>query len=199
MKRPIDLETYRRGLHRRAFLGQSAYGLGGLALAGLLGPDARAADSTDKSGRIKGMVEPLHFPAKAKRVIHLCMAGGPSQFESFDPKPELKRLDGKPFPDSFTKGQQLAQLQGSGSGNVASIPQFIRADFASAIEVVLYGMAVLMGVAALVALRGLSRGVQPERYAGLGQDDKGINRAGGPYIAWFKDPAGNVLAVLQER
>ena len=38
-----------------------------------------------------------------------------------------------------------------------------------------------------------------ERYDGLGQDEKGINRAGGPYIAWFKDPAGNSLAVLQER
>ena len=44
-----------------------------------------------------------------------------------------------------------------------------------------------------------SRGVQMERYDGLGQDEKGINRAGGPYIAWFKDPAGNILAVLQER
>jgi catechol 2,3-dioxygenase-like lactoylglutathione lyase family enzyme len=43
------------------------------------------------------------------------------------------------------------------------------------------------------------RGVQFERYEGLGQDEKGINRAGGPYIAWFKDPAGNILAVLQER
>ena len=39
------------------------------------------------------------------------MAGGPSQFESFDWKPELKRLHGQPFPESFTKGQQLAQLQ----------------------------------------------------------------------------------------
>ena len=57
------------------------------------------------------MVNPPHFPVKAKRVIHLCMAGGPSQFESFDYKPELKQLDGKPFPESFTKGQQLAQLQ----------------------------------------------------------------------------------------
>ena len=44
-----------------------------------------------------------------------------------------------------------------------------------------------------------SRGVQLERYEGMGQDAKGINRAGGPYIAWFKDPAGNILAVLQER
>jgi predicted enzyme related to lactoylglutathione lyase len=45
----------------------------------------------------------------------------------------------------------------------------------------------------------VSRGVRLERYDGLGQDEKGINRAGGPYIAWFKDPAGNTLSVLQER
>jgi len=45
----------------------------------------------------------------------------------------------------------------------------------------------------------VSRGVQMEKYDGLGQDEQGINRAGGPYIAWFKDPAGNILAVLQER
>ena len=43
------------------------------------------------------------------------------------------------------------------------------------------------------------RGVSLERYEGMGQDEKGINRAGGPYIAWLKDPAGNILAVLQER
>jgi catechol 2,3-dioxygenase-like lactoylglutathione lyase family enzyme len=44
-----------------------------------------------------------------------------------------------------------------------------------------------------------SRGVQFERYDGMDQDARGINRAGGPYIAWFKDPAGNILSVLQER
>jgi predicted enzyme related to lactoylglutathione lyase len=43
------------------------------------------------------------------------------------------------------------------------------------------------------------RGVQLERYPGMEQDEKGINRGDGPYIAWFKDPAGNILAVLQER
>jgi hypothetical protein len=85
---------------RRSFLGQSAVGLGGLALVSLL-------------GRARGAALPPHFPAKAKRVIHLCMAGGPSQLESLDYKPELKKLDGQPFPESFTKGQQLAQLQGS--------------------------------------------------------------------------------------
>jgi catechol 2,3-dioxygenase-like lactoylglutathione lyase family enzyme len=44
-----------------------------------------------------------------------------------------------------------------------------------------------------------ARGVQVERSDGMEQDEKGIMRAGGPYIAWFEDPAGNVLSVLQER
>lgn len=44
----------------------------------------------------------------------------------------------------------------------------------------------------------VGRGVSLERYDGLEQDDKGIHRTGGPLIAWFKDPAGNVLSVLQE-
>ena len=43
------------------------------------------------------------------------------------------------------------------------------------------------------------RGVRFERYDGFEQDEKGISRAGGPYIAWFTDPAGNILSVLQER
>jgi catechol 2,3-dioxygenase-like lactoylglutathione lyase family enzyme len=43
-----------------------------------------------------------------------------------------------------------------------------------------------------------ARGVTFERYEGMGQDEKGINRAGGPLIAWFTDPAGNILAVLQQ-
>jgi catechol 2,3-dioxygenase-like lactoylglutathione lyase family enzyme len=43
------------------------------------------------------------------------------------------------------------------------------------------------------------KGVRFERYDGFIQDDAGIFREGGPYIAWFKDPAGNVLSVLQER
>jgi catechol 2,3-dioxygenase-like lactoylglutathione lyase family enzyme len=43
------------------------------------------------------------------------------------------------------------------------------------------------------------RGVRFERYDNSGQDEKGINRAGGPFIAWFKDPAGNILSVIQEK
>ena len=42
-----------------------------------------------------------------------------------------------------------------------------------------------------------SRGIEFERYEGFEQDEKGIARAGGPNIAWFKDPAGNILAVLK--
>jgi hypothetical protein len=41
--------------------------------------------------------------------------------------------------------------------------------------------------------------VRFERYDGMDQDERGIHRGGGPYIAWFTDPAGNVLSVLQER
>jgi len=44
-----------------------------------------------------------------------------------------------------------------------------------------------------------ARGVEIERYDGMEQDEKGIMRAGGPFIAWFRDPAGNILSVLQER
>jgi catechol 2,3-dioxygenase-like lactoylglutathione lyase family enzyme len=44
-----------------------------------------------------------------------------------------------------------------------------------------------------------ARGMRFERYDGLEQDEKGISRGGGPYIAWFKDPAGNVISVLQQQ
>jgi MFS family permease len=75
---------------------------------------------------------------------------------------------GLPGPAASAQAAKIAQLQG-GSGNVAAIPQFIRADFAVAIRDVLYGMCVIMAVAAFVALRGLKRGVQQEDEAGAGQ------------------------------
>jgi len=91
---------------RRAFLSRTSQGLGSVALASLLGPPlARAASS--------GVLGELPLPPKAKRVIWLSMAGGPSQLELFDYKPKLAEMDGQPMPESFTKGQQLAQLQGA--------------------------------------------------------------------------------------
>ncbi len=89
---------------RRAFLGRASMGLGSAALASLMTPELFAA----KKG-ITGF--PNHQP-KIKRVIFLCMAGGPAHLELFDHKLELEKRDGEPMPESFTKGQQIAQLQG---------------------------------------------------------------------------------------
>lgn len=83
---------------RRTFLKRSSAGVGGLALCSLLGRHSLA--------------EHIQIPPKCKRVIHLCMAGGPSHLETLDYKPKLAELDGKPMPKSFTEGQQIAQLQG---------------------------------------------------------------------------------------
>ena len=90
---------------RRVFLGQSAQGLGAVALGSLLEPSLSSAATA-------GALKTLPLPQKAKRVIWLTMAGGPSHLETFDPKPKLRELDGQPMPESLTKGQQLAQLQG---------------------------------------------------------------------------------------
>ncbi len=97
---------------RRTFLGGAGCGLGRLALGTLLPPAlAGPADAATAAPKWRGVLAAPHVPVRARRVIHLCMAGGPSQFESFDWKPALKKLHGEGFPESFTKGQQLAQLQ----------------------------------------------------------------------------------------
>src|SRR5215475_1302949 len=95
-------------ISRRAFLGGGFVGLGSIALASMFGRRALAADYSQS----KGVVNPPHYPPKAKRVIFLYQAGGPSHLETFDYKPELARMHGQPMPESFTKGQQIAQLQG---------------------------------------------------------------------------------------
>jgi len=113
MDRRFDPKEFAARINRRAFIRQSAYGLGGLALGTLLGGSAEAAPAGAKRPGLPGVITMPQAPVKVKRIIHLCMAGGPSQFETFDHKPELKRLNGQPFPDSLTRGQQLAQLQGA--------------------------------------------------------------------------------------
>ncbi|MEY2788324.1 MAG: hypothetical protein RLZZ34_1467, partial [Verrucomicrobiota bacterium] len=94
---------------RRVFLGRASQGLGALALGSILQPRALQAAAVRA---VSGAVNPLHFPAKARRVIWLSMAGGPSHLETFDPKPKLVEMHGKPMPESFTRGKQIAQLQG---------------------------------------------------------------------------------------
>lgn len=86
--------------NRRAFLNQATVGIGALALQEQL-----LGDAIPSGIRMAGA-------PKAKRVIFLCMAGGPSHLETFDYKPTLARMHGKPMPESITKGQPIAQLQG---------------------------------------------------------------------------------------
>jgi hypothetical protein len=101
-------------LTRRHFFADCRIGLGNVALASLLtggaalgaqSPGAKA-DSPNPAAPRKG-----HFPAKAKRVIYLFMAGAPSQLEMFDYKPKLVELQGKPLPPSVIKGQRYAFIQ----------------------------------------------------------------------------------------
>jgi hypothetical protein len=98
---PLLLQT------RRHFFGQCAVGVGSMALASLL-HEGKIYGATASS-----LTNPLtprmpHYQAKAKNVIFLFMAGGPSQLELFDYKPKLQELHGKPIPDSFIKNKRFA-------------------------------------------------------------------------------------------
>ena len=107
----IDPRTWQHEcerFNRRQFLGTLSMGLGAAALSQLPGFKALAGVSPTGGPTIA----PLHHLAPAKRVIFLCMAGGPSQLETFDDKPTLRELHGTPMPGSFTAGMPIAQLQG---------------------------------------------------------------------------------------
>jgi len=112
-------------LTRRTFLGKTTQGLGAFALASMLDASILPGATHDRTREVDkwpGIITTRHMPARAKRVIHLCMAGGPSHLETFDYKPKLAELDGQPMPESFTKGQPIAQLQGKQLNCLA--PQF---------------------------------------------------------------------------
>lgn len=106
--------------NRRTFLSNCGVGIGTAALGSLL---ARSAMGDSQPGPYPGL--PHHVP-KAKRVIFLCMAGGPSQLETFDHKPELAKLDGQPMPESYTAGQPIAQLQGQKLKCLGPLTKFSR-------------------------------------------------------------------------
>mgnify|MGYP001200530892 FL=1 len=92
-------------LTRRAFLGRSAGGIGSVALASLLNDQLQAG---------QGSLSNFHHAPKAKRVIFLFMAGGPSHIDLFDPKPKLNELDGKKIPQELLKDhQQFALIRGT--------------------------------------------------------------------------------------
>jgi hypothetical protein len=108
-------ETSRSHVRRRTFLGRAGLGLGAIALGSLFERDAAA--------KVAGLP---HIRPRAKRVIFLYMAGGPSQFETFDHKPQLAALDGRPMPESFTRGQPIAQLQGQELKVLRPLTRFAR-------------------------------------------------------------------------
>ena len=86
---------------RRHFLSRGGLGVGSMALGSLMArEDALVPKQT-------------HFPAKAKNVIFLFMAGGPSQLDMFAHKPELQKRNGQPIPESFTKGKRFAFMDSS--------------------------------------------------------------------------------------
>jgi hypothetical protein len=90
-------------LTRRHFFGRCGLGIGSMALGSILGEGKASADESNPVAARSG-----HFPARAKSVIYLFMAGGPSQFELFEPKPKLQEYHGRPIPESFLAGKRFA-------------------------------------------------------------------------------------------
>src|ERR1700731_4026875 len=83
---------------RRELLQRTGMGMGSVALAGLLG-DASTLQANASAGAVNPLAPKVPpFPAKAKRVLHLFMNGGPSHVDTFDPKPSLARYGGKAIP-----------------------------------------------------------------------------------------------------
>ena len=107
---PRDPYHQRLQVTRRTLLGQLTTGLGSTALGTLLNHGSQTAVAGLRGSH--GLVDPLHFAPRAKRVIFLCQAGGMSHLETLDYKPKLAELDGQLMPSSITQGQPIAQLQG---------------------------------------------------------------------------------------
>src|SRR5687767_6889386 len=102
------MDDSRNSVTRRHFFRQAGFGIGSAALSLLLDRDlfARQSATAPAPGR-------THFPPKAKSVIYLFMAGGPSQLDLFDPKPKLRALDGTGAPEEIVKGERFAFVQGN--------------------------------------------------------------------------------------
>jgi hypothetical protein len=109
-----------RASTRRQFFADCGVGLGAVALASLLEGEQSVRGMSERDREPPASAKPLgsdsnplaarigHFPARAKSVIYLFMAGGPSQLELFDFKPELQKFSGQPIPDSFIQGRRFA-------------------------------------------------------------------------------------------
>ena len=94
-------------LPRRAMLGRCGMGFGSVALSGLLADRGVAAGPAGPAAGGTMQPKPPHFPPRALRVIHLFMNGGPSQIDTFDPKPALSRFEGKQLRADLKKDRRL--------------------------------------------------------------------------------------------
>jgi hypothetical protein len=101
-------------MSRRDFLNRFGLGVGGMALGHLLNAGPAAAGSLVDPSEAGALAAP-HFAPKARRVIYLFMAGGPSQLETFDYKPLLNQRNGQDLPDSVRMGQRLTGMSGNQS------------------------------------------------------------------------------------
>ena len=93
-------------LTRRHFFERCGLGIGSIALSSLMGGRPSRAAVPAEANPLAA--RPGHFPARAKSVIYLFMAGGPSQFELFEHKPKLQEYHGRPIPESFVEGKRFA-------------------------------------------------------------------------------------------
>ncbi|MCB9937298.1 MAG: DUF1501 domain-containing protein [Planctomycetaceae bacterium] len=93
---------------RRGFLTSCAGGIGGAALASLLGADGLLANDVSDA---KAVAPGLHFPAKAKSCIFIYLVGGPSQIDLYDPKPKLAEMAGETLPGSITGDERFGALR----------------------------------------------------------------------------------------
>ena len=112
----MNTENDLRDVTRRHFFSRCSLGIGSIALASLLGEPGLAAPK--KAMRNPLEPKPGHFPAKAKNVIFLFMAGGPSQLDLFEHKPKLTELNGRPIPESYTAGKRFAFMDSSHRSNL---------------------------------------------------------------------------------
>ncbi len=107
-------------LSRRAFLDQSATGIGAAALAALLSRSNTRTFAAEES--VSGAMALPHLAPKAKRVIYLFQNGGPTHVDLFDWKPELKRRHGEPVPDSYVGGRRFSTMTGDPLGKLMLAP-----------------------------------------------------------------------------
>lgn len=129
---------------RRDFLAKVAFGTGAIGLASLLNVARRSppslfsqqANAASSDRRVNPLAsQPQHFPAKAKNLIVLFMAGGPSQIETFDPKPELTKRDGQPLPSSFSTDGIALQFMRPTDGKLMASPFSFQKHSESGVEV----------------------------------------------------------------